>query len=86
MIKIVEEAARRVGGITELSRRLGVKHPAFHSWTRVPAERVVALEAITGIPREELRPDLYRRLPEASKGLTGDTKARKSLVRASGRK
>jgi transcriptional regulator with XRE-family HTH domain len=27
---------------------------------RIPAERVLDVERITGIPRHELRPDLYR--------------------------
>jgi DNA-binding transcriptional regulator YdaS (Cro superfamily) len=26
---------------------------------RVPAERVLSIEAATGVPRHELRPDLY---------------------------
>jgi DNA-binding transcriptional regulator YdaS (Cro superfamily) len=26
---------------------------------RVPAERVLAIEAATGVPRHELRPDIY---------------------------
>lgn len=29
-------------------------------WKKVPAEQVVEVERITGLPREELRPDLYR--------------------------
>jgi DNA-binding transcriptional regulator YdaS (Cro superfamily) len=32
---------------------------AISQWTRVPAERVLPVEAATGIPRHELRPDLY---------------------------
>jgi DNA-binding transcriptional regulator YdaS (Cro superfamily) len=26
---------------------------------QIPAERVLAIEAITGVPRHELRPDIY---------------------------
>jgi len=40
---------------------IGVTHQAVLKWKRVPAELVVAAEKISGIPREELRPDLYRR-------------------------
>jgi len=29
------------------------------SWRRIPAERVLAVEALTGVPRTALRPDLY---------------------------
>lgn len=43
-----------------MSRQLGHRtHTSVLKWTRVPARHVIALEEITGIPREELRPDLY---------------------------
>ena len=44
---------------THLARELGITHGAVFQWDRVPAERVIDVERITGIPREELRPDLY---------------------------
>jgi len=53
------EAYRAVGGISELARRLGISQPSVSNWTRVPADRVVAVEGATGIPRSQLRPDLY---------------------------
>lgn len=77
IIEIVQKAADRVGGITELARKLGIKHPAFHSWTRVPAERIIDLEAVSGIPRHELRPDLYKppvRPSKARGGVSGEQK------------
>ena len=64
MIEIVQRAAERVGGVTKLSSALGIKHPSLHSWKQVPATRVIDIERITGIPREELRPDLYAPRPE----------------------
>jgi len=59
MIEIVGKAAKKVGGVTKLAAALGIKHPSFHSWHRVPAERVLEIERLTGIPRHEQRPDLY---------------------------
>jgi len=59
MLEIVSKAAQKVGGITALARELGIKHPAFYLWKRVPAERVLPIERITGISRHDLRPDLY---------------------------
>jgi DNA-binding transcriptional regulator YdaS (Cro superfamily) len=56
---IVHQAADRIGGLSELARRLGVKHPTFYKWSRVPAERVLQIEQITGVSRHDLRPDLY---------------------------
>jgi TorA maturation chaperone TorD len=55
----LQEAIRAVGGVTELARRIGISQPSISNWSRVPAERVLAVEAATGIGRETLRPDLY---------------------------
>lgn len=55
----LQEAIRVVGGVTELARRIGISQPSVSNWTRVPAERVLAVEALTGIARVILRPDLY---------------------------
>jgi DNA-binding transcriptional regulator YdaS (Cro superfamily) len=48
-----------VGGIAKLAALLRVRHQSFYSWRRVPAERVLEVERVTGISRHELRPDLY---------------------------
>jgi TorA maturation chaperone TorD len=55
----LQEAISAAGGVTELARRIGISQPSVSNWTRVPAERVVAVEAATGIARIALRPDLY---------------------------
>jgi TorA maturation chaperone TorD len=55
----LDEAIRAVGGVSELARRLGISQPSVSNWDRVPAERVPAVEAVTGIERAVLRPDLY---------------------------
>jgi TorA maturation chaperone TorD len=55
----LELAIRAAGGVSELARRLGVAQPSVSSWSRIPAERVPAVEAITGIQRALLRPDLF---------------------------
>ncbi|MCP1270537.1 helix-turn-helix domain-containing protein [Acetobacter cerevisiae] len=46
-----------------MARLLGIHHSAVIRWENVPYERVIPLEAATGIPREELRPDLFKRTP-----------------------
>lgn len=48
-----------VGGRTNLARALSVSYQAVSQWKRVPAEQVIKVEWATGVPREELRPDLY---------------------------
>jgi TorA maturation chaperone TorD len=55
----LQQAIRTAGGVTELARRIGVSQPSVSNWTRVPSERVVSVEAATGVPRQVLRPDLY---------------------------
>ena len=55
----LEEAVRAVGGVSELARQIGISQPSVSNWNRVPAERVLIVEAATGINRKVLRPDLY---------------------------
>jgi TorA maturation chaperone TorD len=55
----LSEAIQAVGGVSELARRLGISQPSVSNWDKVPAERVLAVEAATGIARVRLRPDLY---------------------------
>lgn len=47
----------------KIARDLGLTPQAVSIWMckkRIPAERVVEVEMVTGIDRERLRPDLYR--------------------------
>lgn len=64
----LNEAIRTVGGVSELARRLGISQPSVSNWNRVPAERVLDVEAATGVERVVLRPDLYA----ARKDVAGD--------------
>jgi TorA maturation chaperone TorD len=55
----LDEAIRAAGGIGSLARALGISQPAVSNWQKIPAERVLAVEGLTGISRSVLRPDLY---------------------------
>lgn len=55
----LDRAIEAAGGVRALARALGISQPAISSWKRIPSDRVVAVEAATGIARAELRPDLY---------------------------
>lgn len=59
----LERAIGAAGGVRALARALGVSQPAISSWKRVPADRVLSVEANTGVPRSDLRPDLYPQEP-----------------------
>ena len=52
-------AIDKAGGVAELARKIGIAQPSVSNWNQVPAQRVIAVEAATGVSRRELRPDLY---------------------------
>lgn len=54
------------GRSKDLALALGIRQSAISQWDKVPAERVVAVEKATGIPREDLRPDLYEPAPKSA--------------------
>lgn len=59
-------ALEKGGGIGAIAKALSMSEEGVRLWRargKVPAERVVELEALTGVPREDLRPDLYRAAP-----------------------
>ena len=58
MDRIIKEA----GGQSELARRLKIRQQSVQEWVtrgRVPAERVLEIERVTGISRHQIRPDIY---------------------------
>ena len=55
----LDQAIRAAGGVGALARQIGISQPSLSNWQCVPAERVLAVESITGIDRAVLRPDLY---------------------------
>lgn len=68
--EIIKDALERGGGVSAVAKALKLTDEAVRLWRargKVPAGRVVELERLTGVPREDLRPDLYRRQPEGAK-------------------
>lgn len=55
----LERAIDAAGGVAQLARKIGLAQPSVSNWNRVPAERVIVVEAATAISRKVLRPDLY---------------------------
>jgi len=55
----LNRAIENAGGIVALAAAVGVTHQAISQWRRCPPLRVLDVERATGIPRHELRPDIY---------------------------
>lgn len=56
----LSQAKNAAGGVSALARLLGNITPqAISQWRRVPVERVLDVERVTGVSRCALRPDIY---------------------------
>lgn len=53
------DVIRTVGKAKDFAAKIGVSPQAISQWDRVPVDRVLDVEALTGIPRHDLRPDIY---------------------------
>src|SRR5690606_5363908 len=72
----LQEAIRAMGGISALARGLGITQPTASLWRRIPAERVLSVEALTNVPRSVLRPDLYPALQDNAADIDDIDRAR----------
>lgn len=54
-------AIAAAGGPVKFAAKLKIRRQAVSKWKKCPAHRIIQVEKISGIPREELRPDLYRK-------------------------
>lgn len=64
MEEICNRAIGRAGGPAKLAaaitcRSVKITPQAISQWKRVPPDRVIVVEEITGISRHELRPDIF---------------------------
>jgi TorA maturation chaperone TorD len=55
----LEQAIKAAGGVASLARAIGIAQPSVSAWSRIPADRVLAIESLTRVHRYVLRPDLY---------------------------
>jgi DNA-binding transcriptional regulator YdaS (Cro superfamily) len=60
MDKALKRAIELAGGPVKFAAALDINRQAVWTWTKCPTHRVFAVEALTGVSREELRPDLFR--------------------------
>ncbi|MFA5941381.1 MAG: Cro/CI family transcriptional regulator [Sinimarinibacterium sp.] len=69
---VIGDALEKGGGVGAVAKALGISDEAVRLWRargKVPAERVVDVERLTGVPRERLRPDLYRKPDDAEEAV-----------------
>lgn len=58
----LDELLKRAGmNQTQLAKMLGIEQPSVSAWRLrgIPVKRVTDIEKVTGIPRRQIRPDLY---------------------------
>jgi DNA-binding transcriptional regulator YdaS (Cro superfamily) len=52
-------AIAAAGSVTDLADKLGLTLQAVCQWSKVPPERCLDVERVTGVSRHVLRPDIY---------------------------
>lgn len=62
----LERAIREAGNGMLLAAAIGVTPQAVGQWSRVPPRRVLDVERASGVPRTELRPDIYPPEPKVA--------------------
>lgn len=55
----LQRAIEAAGGPKTVGRAFDITPEAVYQWERCPVPRVLELERISGVPRHELRPDIY---------------------------
>ena len=55
----LQQAVAKAGGLRALARQLHITHVAIMQWAQVPPQHVMRIEALTGVARSVLRPDIY---------------------------
>lgn len=58
---MAQQAISAAGGAAAIARELGITLAAITLWKRrgIPANRVLAVERMSGISRHQLRPDVF---------------------------
>jgi DNA-binding transcriptional regulator YdaS (Cro superfamily) len=57
--KGLQEAAIAFGSYAKMADKLRLTPGAVCRWTKVPERYLLKIEAMTGVKRQDLRPDLY---------------------------
>jgi len=55
----IKVAIEKAGSVKALAELVGVKPQAISQWRRVPVEHVRAIAGLTGLPKHQIRPDVF---------------------------
>ena len=61
----LDKAIQKAGGVSALALELGITRQAISQWDEVPPLQVLAVERASGVPRHELRPDIFGAPPDS---------------------
>jgi DNA-binding transcriptional regulator YdaS (Cro superfamily) len=55
------EAIDAIGGVAAVAAKTGISIQAIYKWKRsgIPPSRAIQIEALSGISRHQLRPDIF---------------------------
>lgn len=55
----IKQIINAAGGVVEVAKKVGRFHSTVSEWKRVPAEHVLAVSRLSGIPVWKIRPDVF---------------------------
>ncbi|WP_339416787.1 transcriptional regulator [Gluconobacter albidus] len=67
MENVIDHAISQAGGVSRLAKEIGISPASVCGWRKrglIPVGRIHAVERITGLGRETLRPDIFLNVPE----------------------
>lgn len=53
----IKQVIERAGGAAHIAQVLGITRQAVHQWRKIPIDRVLTIERLSGVNRREIRPD-----------------------------
>jgi predicted transcriptional regulator len=58
--EILDAKIREFGGYGKLAKVLKISRQSVYKWPEAPVERCHQLEKLLGVPKEQLRPEIFR--------------------------
>jgi DNA-binding transcriptional regulator YdaS (Cro superfamily) len=68
-LEAVKRAVEAAGGARRVAEECEITPEAVYMWKQCPSDRIGVIERLSGVPRHELRPDIFD--PPEKKGRRG---------------